>query len=140
MPRYRFARVALVAGILALPAMPAHAEYMQFTLQSAKVTSYSINGSGLDDLPGPPPKFAAAPKKPQPALNGYAKRTLNGAALQDAPNGGKRDRYDFPGEYTQPFDGVDKGGKKETITIHGQYDMAHRLHRGRETSSPAQRR
>lgn len=140
MPGYRFARMALVAGILALPAMPARAEYMQFTLQSAKVTSYDINGSGLDDLPGPPPKIAAAPKKPQPALNGYANLTLNGAQLQGATNGGKHDRYDFPGEYAQRFDGIDKGGKKETITIHGQYDMTHRLHLGRQTSSPAQRR
>jgi hypothetical protein len=123
MPTHRFARIALIAGIVALSAAPARAEYMQLKLYSVKITSYSISGSGLDDLPGAPPKIAAAPKKPQPA-----------------PNGGKHAPYDFPGVYAQRFDGIDKGGKNETITIHGRYDMAHRLHRGRQTSSPTLRR
>jgi hypothetical protein len=134
----RFAGIALAAAAIALSAAPARAEYMQMTLRSAKITSYGVNGSGLDDLPAPPPKVAAAPKKPQPALNGYANLTLNGTQLKSAPNGGKHEGYDFPGGYAQRFDGVDKGGKNGPITVYG-YDMTHRLHRGRQASS-AQRR
>jgi len=138
-PDHRFA-IALVAAAIALSAASAHAEYMQMKLHSVKITSYSVNGSGLDDLPAPPPKITAAPKKPQPALPIHGNLTLNGTQVNSGPNGRKHEQYDFPGEYAQRFDGVDKGGKKETITIHGQYDMTHRLQRGRQTSSPAHRR
>lgn len=106
MTRFRDFRLllALAAGAMAVSATAARAEYLQYKLYSAKVTSYSVNGSGLDDVPAPPPKIAAGPKT--------------------------QAQYDFPGEYAQRFDGVDKGGKNESITIHGRYDLAHRLHRG----------
>lgn len=135
----RIAGIALAAAAIALSAAPTRAEYMQMTLRSAKVTSYSFNGSGLDDLPGPPPKIAAAPTTPQPALNGYAKVTLNGTQMQGAQNGDKFETFDYPGEYAQRFDGIDKGGKNGPITVYG-YDKLHRLHRGRQTPSLAQRR
>ena len=138
-PRRSFAALALVAGALALSAVgsatSAHAEYMQMKLYSAKITSYSVNGSGLDDLPAPPPRIAATPKTPQPALTGYAKLTLNGTQLQGTPGGKKRAPYDYPGEFAQRFDGIDKGGKRESITIHGRYDLTHRMPRSRQTSS-----
>ena len=104
--------LALAAGALALSATAARAEYLQYKLYSVKITSYSVNGPGLDDLPAPPPKVAAAPKKPRPALNVYANLTLNGTALQSAPNGGKREQYDYPGAYAQRFDGVGPGSPK----------------------------
>lgn len=140
MQKIRVLGLALAAGTLAfsaaVSATDARAEYMQMKLNSAKITSYSVNGSGLDDLPAPPPKIAGAPKKPPPALTGYAKLTLNGTQ----PGGNKHAPYDYPGEYAQRFDGIDKGEKNESITIHGQCDMTHRLHRGRQSPSPARRR
>jgi hypothetical protein len=141
MTRFRDFRLllTLAAGAMAVSATAARAEYLQYKLYSAKVTPYSVNGTGLDDMPAPPPKIAAAPKTPRRALNGYANLTLNGTQLQGAPDGGMREQYDFPGEYAQRFDGVDKGGKKESITIHGRYDLAHRLHRGTAASSAPRR-
>jgi hypothetical protein len=85
---------------------------------------HTIKGSkiGINDLPAPP-------RPPQGA--GYNTLSMDDTAGKErvparrpgsgfAPKpGGHAAQYDYPGFYAQRFDGVDRVGQNETITIGG---------------------